>query len=75
MQRVPGASVRAMADAKTGAAMAQELDTDMVDLHFQLPRSWKRWLEEAAQARAMSVGALVRQCIRDLMIRRREESP
>lgn len=41
-------------------------------LELLVPRSWKRWLEEAATARAMSVGALVRQCIRALMITRHE---
>jgi len=35
-----------------------------------VPPEWKRWLEEAAAARALSVAALVRQCIRALMIQR-----
>ena len=37
-----------------------------------VPPSWKLWLEEAAEARALSVAALVRQCIRGLMISRHE---
>ncbi len=37
-----------------------------------VPPEWKRWLEEAAGARAIPVAALVRLCIRDLMIRRHE---
>lgn len=45
-----------------------------VRLELLVPAPWKRWLEEAAKVRAISVGALVRQCIRDLMIRRHETS-
>lgn len=48
----------------------------MVRLELQIPASWKRWLEEAARARALSVGAIVRLCIRDLMLQRpRDEKP
>ena len=39
----------------------------------KVPPEWKRWLEEAAAARALSVSALVRQCIRALMITRHEQ--
>jgi predicted HicB family RNase H-like nuclease len=42
-------------------------------LRVKVPPEWKRWLEEAAAARAMSVAALVRQCIRGLMIARHDE--
>jgi hypothetical protein len=45
-----------------------------VRLELLVPAPWKRWLEEAAKVRAISVGALVRQCIRDLMIRRHDAS-
>ena len=38
-----------------------------------VPPAWKRWLEEAAEARALSVAALVRQCIRALMITRHDQ--
>ena len=38
----------------------------------RVPPEWKAWLEEAAQARALTVAALVRQCIRNLMITRHE---
>ncbi len=38
----------------------------------RVPPEWKRWLEEAAEARALTVAALVRQCIRSLMITRHE---
>jgi hypothetical protein len=38
----------------------------------RVPPSWKVWLEEAAEARALTVAALVRQCIRALMITRHE---
>lgn len=41
-------------------------------LRVRVPPTWKRWLEEAAEARALPVAALVRQCIRDLMIRRHD---
>jgi hypothetical protein len=41
-------------------------------LQVRVPPEWKIWLEEAAQARALSVAALVRQCIRVLMIARHE---
>jgi len=59
----------------TGRGKASVRDTDpMVELRVHVPRSWKHWLEGAAEARALSVGALVRQCIRDLMIRVRESS-
>ena len=46
-----------------------------VRLELLVPPAWKRWLEEAAAARAISVAALVRQCIRDLMIRRHDAPP
>lgn len=36
----------------------------------RVPPDWKRWLEEAADARALTVAALIRQCIRALMIER-----
>ena len=45
-----------------------------VRLELLVPAPWKRWLEEAAKVRAISVGALVRQCIRDLMIRRHDSN-
>jgi len=41
-------------------------------LRVRVPPDWKRWLEDAAAARALSVAALVRQCIRALMISRHE---
>jgi hypothetical protein len=39
-------------------------------LVVRVPPDWKRWLEQAAEARALPVAALVRQCIRALMIER-----
>lgn len=39
----------------------------------RVPPEWKRWLEEAAEARALSVAALVRQLIRGLMIERHNQ--
>jgi predicted HicB family RNase H-like nuclease len=36
----------------------------------RVPPEWKAWLEEAASARALSVAALVRQLIRELMLER-----
>lgn len=41
-------------------------------LRVRVPPDWKRWLEQAADARALTVAALVRQCIRSLMIQRHE---
>lgn len=41
-----------------------------VRLEILIPRTWKAWLVEASQARAMTVSDLVRQCIRGLMIER-----
>lgn len=41
-------------------------------LRVRVPPEWKRWLEEAAAARALPVAALVRQCIRALMITRHD---
>lgn len=41
-------------------------------LRVRVPPDWKRWLEEAADARAIPVAALVRLCIRALMIQRHE---
>lgn len=43
-------------------------------LAVRVPPDWKRWLEEAARVRGLSVAALVRQCIRDLMIRRHDSN-
>jgi predicted HicB family RNase H-like nuclease len=43
-------------------------------LAVRVPADWKRWLEEAAGARGLSVAALVRQCIRELMIRRHDSN-
>lgn len=40
----------------------------------RVPPDWKRWLEEAATARGLSVAALVRQCIRALMITRHDDN-
>lgn len=40
----------------------------MLVVVVRVPAQWKRWLEEAAEARGLSVAALVRVCIRDLMI-------
>lgn len=42
-------------------------------LKVPVPPEWKQWLEEAAQARALSVAALVRQCIRALMVTRHDD--
>jgi len=42
-------------------------------IKVRVPPTWKTWLEEAADLRAMSVAALVRQCVRDFMIRRHED--
>lgn len=42
-------------------------------LVVRVPPSWKVWLEEAAAARALTVAALVRQCIRGLMITRHDQ--
>lgn len=39
----------------------------------RVPPEWKVWLQEAASARGLSVAALVRQCIRSLMITRHEQ--
>lgn len=36
----------------------------------RVPPEWKAWLEDAAEARALSVAALVRQLIRGLMLER-----
>ena len=41
-------------------------------LRVRVPPAWKTWLEEAAAARALPVAALVRQCIRALMITRHD---
>jgi hypothetical protein len=38
----------------------------------RVPQEWKTWLEEAAEARALTVAALVRQCIRSLMVTRHD---
>lgn len=40
------------------------------ELRILVPAQWKRWLQEAASVRGLSVSALVRQCIRELMIER-----
>jgi hypothetical protein len=39
-------------------------------IRVAVPPEWKAWLDEAAKARALSVAALVRQCIRELMLSR-----
>ena len=39
-------------------------------IRVPVPPEWKRSLEDAAQARALSVAALVRQCIRNFMLQR-----
>lgn len=44
------------------------------ELRIRVPVDWKRWLEEAALVRGLSVSALVRQCIRGLMIERHNGS-
>lgn len=41
-------------------------------LRVRVPPQWKVWLEDAASVRALSVAALVRQCIRALMVTRHE---
>jgi hypothetical protein len=41
-------------------------------LKVPVPPEWKRWLQDAADARAIPVAALVRLCIRALMIQRHE---
>lgn len=41
-----------------------------VPIRFKVPASWKRWLQEAADHRALTVSALVRQLIRNLMLER-----
>lgn len=41
-------------------------------LELDIPGSWKRELEKLAQARALSVAALVRQLIRELILRRHD---
>jgi hypothetical protein len=57
----------------TVAATEPERGEPWERLELLVPASWKRWLREAATARAMSVGDLVRQCIRALMIQRHEQ--
>jgi hypothetical protein len=43
-----------------------------VRITVSIPPAWKRWLDEAAAVRGLSVAALVRQCIRGLMVTRHE---
>jgi len=51
----------------TASARESELWPKVV---VRVPPDWKRWLDEAARARGLSVAALVRQCIRELMLTR-----
>jgi hypothetical protein len=44
-----------------------------VELRIKVPSLWRDWLREVAEARALSVSAIVRQCIRDLMVRRHDD--
>lgn len=46
---------------------------DWVTLHVPVPRQWREWLKEAAFARGVSMTALVRMLIRNLMIERHEQ--
>ena len=41
-----------------------------VTIKFKVPPDWKRWLDEAAQARATTVSEICRQLIRQLMLGR-----
>lgn len=42
----------------------------MVPIRVLVPLQWRTWLDEAARARGLSRAALVRQCIRSLMVER-----
>lgn len=48
-------------------------DEPWVEIRVKIPAPWKRWLEEVAEIRALSVSAIVRQCIRTLMIEFRKD--
>jgi hypothetical protein len=64
---------KARPDPAAIPASAPELESERWPLlRVRVPPDWKRWLEEAADARALSVAALVRQCIRTLMIARHD---
>jgi hypothetical protein len=59
--------------AGTSGLIEPDLETAKVGwpvLRVRVPPDWKEWLEDAARHRALSVSALVRQCIRELMIAR-----
>lgn len=45
-------------------------DDPWVTVHITIPLSWRNWLHEAAKVRATTMTAIVRQLIRELMIRR-----
>lgn len=69
------ASVLGVSDTRQEPARDSERERELSAwpiLRVRVPREWKVWLEEAADARALSVAALVRQCIRSLMITRHE---
>lgn len=63
-------------DPSPGPPAAAELELEPSPrwpvLKVPVPPEWKTWLEDAAAARALPVAALVRQCIRALMIRRHD---
>lgn len=57
---------------KTEPVAATNVVEPWVELRVKVPADWKRWLEQAAHARALSVAALVRQCVRELMLQRHD---
>lgn len=59
-----------MSQAQTDPVPAPVVVEGMVSIKLLIPRSWKVWLDEAARVRGLSRAALVRQCIRGLMIER-----
>lgn len=81
MQSVQRASLAGMDSAsdrpESGPVPPVTVETSMPErwpvLKVSVPPTWKVWLDEAAAARALPVAALVRQLIRDLMVRRHDQ--
>lgn len=46
--------------------------SNMVPIKLLVPIAWRTWLDEAAKVRGLSRAALVRQCIRGLMVARHD---